>query len=456
MVLLLVILCLVVLWSFDVHKILFVKTKARNAGDAAAVAAARWQGISLNLIGELNVLKAVSIAEALSRGETNFVEAAEMTDLQSRLSFVGPMIGFAAAQQAAKNNGIYANEQFSAELLGHASTVELEYPERYPVQPYENTPSPPTAWDDYAEMIMAVASEGVAVRAENAQLYRDYENWGHPLLNPDFYDAAASGNWCWFLFNALSLLETYSSWLDWPALPIIEEPEPTSSEYFGLGLTKVPMLDYIPLTRLSEAGGVEDILAALQLIGGVAISSETASVETDWFCYNPGRWRTWNETLPDGFPFLSDVKPEYDYAGADAAVRIETDNQRLSPGMGGDVIVWTAAAKPFGYLDGPVVPDYYGLVLPAFHEARLIPIDASSAPASGSQPGWGEHVYEHLEPYMAHGPPALDGSCWYCNVLLAWENAEYRQAGLDWLDLYSHTCTHPGGSGPGGGTRRGH
>ena len=60
----LVIATFVVLWMFDVHKTLFVKARSRNAGDAAALAAARWQGATLNLLGELNLLQAVSLAQS--------------------------------------------------------------------------------------------------------------------------------------------------------------------------------------------------------------------------------------------------------------------------------------------------------------------------------------------------------------------------------------------------------
>ena len=62
----LVILFFVVLWNFDLHKYLHVKTVSQNGGDAAALAAGRWQGITLNLIGDLNITDQQSLYLAVT------------------------------------------------------------------------------------------------------------------------------------------------------------------------------------------------------------------------------------------------------------------------------------------------------------------------------------------------------------------------------------------------------
>jgi hypothetical protein len=60
---------------------------------------------------------------------------------------------------------------------------------------------------------------------------------------------------------------------------------------------------------------------------------------------------------------------------------------------------------------------------------RLIPVDASSVPAAGAYDlEWREHIEEHLDDYMEHGPSS--SSCWYCRQLLTWENVAFRQAGI--------------------------
>jgi len=456
MVLVLVIILMVVLWNFDLHKILFVKNISRNGGDAAALAAARWQGISLNIIGELNIMQAVAISDALTRGETNFTAAAAIADLEARLNLVGPMIGFAAAQQAAKNNGIFVNSDYTRAIRDHAVEVVQEYNIRYPAAPYTNDPSPPTCWDDYAQMLQTTADNGIAAAPDNIHFFYDYANQDHFLLMPDFYDAVASADWCWFYFNAMALLENYAGFQDWPALPIFEEPQPINSEIFGLGLRVVQRLEDLPALYAGPANP-RDVQRELESMAGHPLHTGLVAVAAEWFCYREETWMPWTDYIDDDFPFHGVIRELYNVAGADAAVRIETPSERLTPGAGSDTIVWSAAAKPLGYLEGDEQVNRYALVLPAFHDVRLIPIDASSAPAPGSRPGWGLHIYEHLEAYAANGPGALDPSCWYCRQLRLWENAEYRRDGLDWLDENNEQCREYGpGSGPGGGSRRPH
>ncbi len=444
----------VVLWNFDLHKILSVKLHSQNAGDAAALAAARWQGATLNLIGHLNILQAVAIMDTLLRGDGDFSETRLIADLQARLCYVGPLIGFSAAQQAAKQNGMFVNAAFTSRLSSHALSVAREYPVRFRIPPWENVPSPPTAWDDYAEMLFAIAANGVAADVENARRYVDYANRNHLLLNPSFYDAIASRDWCWFFFNALDTLQSYRSWRDWPPLPVITMPEPMNSEYFGLHLIKARTLETIP--GLSRSGA-RSLLAELERLSGRTLSQEVARVETEWFAYRPSDWGRWTDYIPRDFPFDGRVKAQYDYLGADAAVRIETRSTRLTPRSHSDDITWTAAAKPFGYLEGPTPPHRWGLVLPAYREVRLIPVDTSTAGASGSRPGWAEHIYDHLPLYVERGLNALTPGCYYCAQLRTWENHDFRREGIEWIEQFSTGCRRPGGGGgPGGGTRRGH
>ena len=121
-IMVLMILALVALWNFDLHKTIYVKLLSQNAGDSASLAAARWQGISLNLIGDLNILKAA----ALSQGDSQ--TASTIDGLQARLCFVGPMVGMEAAQQAAKNNGVFNSGRFTRRVQEHASEVRTFYP----------------------------------------------------------------------------------------------------------------------------------------------------------------------------------------------------------------------------------------------------------------------------------------------------------------------------------------
>lgn len=455
-----VILTSVVLWNFDLHKTIFIKNVSQNAGDSAALVAARWQAITLNLIGDLNVMQAV----ALTRGETN--EASAISDLQARLCYVGPMIGLAAAQQAAKNNGVFNNERFAARLMMHAADV-LNYGDvggdgrMMFTEPYSN------AWHEYSTMIQSVADSGVAVAPDNARLYTDYAG-SHILLMPEFYDAVAGSDWCWFYHNAYNLLQTYVDYHSWPPLPdITDNPNPVNSEYFGLGLRVVQLIgDPRAVTNMNLARVERELSPD-------PIETNVATMVSKWYCYDPNTWGTWDAISPNGangFPAVGLVKSQYDYAGADAVTRVQAESSRLTPFAGSNKVSWTAAAKPFGYLmadTAEIRPNEYGIVLPAFHDVRLIPVDASSAPAGGAfNLDWRDHIERHLPGYtdengnrhpgyMATGE--TDPNCWYCMQLVAWENPIFRQTGIEWLRDNSGTChTFGGHGGAGGGSRRGH
>jgi hypothetical protein len=450
-IMVMVILVFVVLWNFDLHKILHVKNVTQNAGDSAALVAARWQGLTLNLIGDLNIMHAA----ALTAGDAETVSA--ITNIQARLCYVGPMIAFEASQQAAKNNGIFVNESFTQFLDGHADDVRNDYPTETGPDGEMLFPEPyPNCWEEYADMLQLIADEGVAAGPDNAHFYGDYTG-GHVLLTPGFYDAVAGESWCWFYNYEPTLLEDYEDFFPcwWPALPVIPRQHYMNSEIFGLGLTK----QETTLAALTDYDTISDIATDRAI--GDHISPDIMMSNSVWYCYSSYNWSSWS-AMDEPFPVTGEVKPEYDYTGADAAVRIEADSTRLTPGAGGseitDTIVWTAAAKPFGYLNKEDRPDAYRLVLPAFRSVRLIPVDASSAPAGGGYNlSWREHIEEHLPVYMEGGPKEVSSSCRYCRQLKTWESSSFRKRGVDWLEEYSYKCIAVGGgSQHGGGTQRGH
>ena len=166
----LILVVMAILLLFDVQTIIRGKVKAQNGVDAAALTGAEWQKHSLNLIGELNLVRAAGtlisdpfFAKGIMNDPnsnaseffadiqpvdpeefTRFPEKREfynedgsvdyeklvlaiirvekqkryldalnklVSQLQTRIAFVGPLIGFGAAQQAAKNNGITSNRR---------------------------------------------------------------------------------------------------------------------------------------------------------------------------------------------------------------------------------------------------------------------------------------------------------------------------------------------------------
>jgi len=124
-VVMMVMILLAILFLFDIHNVIRSKFKVNTAQQAAALTGAKWQMESLNLIGEINLIKACesllyddskwadglstdidvvkdqSIINANLRSRINL-----LTEMQTRVSFTGPLVGFAAANQAAKANGL--------------------------------------------------------------------------------------------------------------------------------------------------------------------------------------------------------------------------------------------------------------------------------------------------------------------------------------------------------------
>ena len=138
-IIMMTILIMCILYMFDIHNVIRGKIKVETGQQAAALTGAAWQRNSLNLIGEINIFKACS---ALLEGEEHWTnplppepdkknvpppgtpERARydaqlrrrrkalqgridlLTEMQTRVSFIGPLIGFASAQQAAAANGL--------------------------------------------------------------------------------------------------------------------------------------------------------------------------------------------------------------------------------------------------------------------------------------------------------------------------------------------------------------
>ncbi len=179
----LILVIIAVLLLFDVQTVIRGKVKAQNGADAAALTAAEWQKHSLNLIGELNLVRATGtlisdpffakgvldnpnsnaaeffsdLPQPLTQEEfTLFPEKREfynedgslnveklvqevlrvekekryldalddlVSQLQARISFAGPLIGFGAAQQAAKNNGITYDSEASDFYIKYLNLV---------------------------------------------------------------------------------------------------------------------------------------------------------------------------------------------------------------------------------------------------------------------------------------------------------------------------------------------
>ncbi len=203
-IVMMLILLLALLFLFDVHNVIRAKFKVETAQQAAALAGAEWQRESLNLIGEINLIKACETllagndalwrtpapptgAEPELRDELLEPRIRLLTEMQTRVSFIGPLIGFAAAQQAAKANGL------TGQLTLGTYVGLLRNDDRY----IENCPLDSDGeplvngyrWRlPYLNMVQTIIDHGIAVYP-NARLTNTPEVRPSELLDLELYQA---------------------------------------------------------------------------------------------------------------------------------------------------------------------------------------------------------------------------------------------------------------------------
>jgi hypothetical protein len=445
---------LVVIWNFDLHRVITAKIRVRNATDAAALAAARWQGITLNMIGDLNLIQAAILSnEAESQaGLPTFQvpsEIRELHELRARLAFIGPLAAYSIAQQTAFENGAFHDPALAEDVRFLAE--EIREQEGY--QPYDN------AFDDYAELLELLADNGVAVGAFTPRIP------AHPLTQEKFYGAIAqalAGWWC-PMHDYEYELENYDGIDSWTKL----DTEFDYNYVFDLKLD-----EFTSVAANADIGSRPSVTSfetpdefETALSNYLAITEETGIVPTfgqpdyayvgmyprepdadiTWHVYN-GSWaRRWpkptyydEETDEEGgqFPLRSAVRPEYNYIGAVAGLSMSTpvgrgilsttDNETVD-------LVYKAKAMPFGSLEsngGTETPYYLGIVFPSFEDVRLIHSDIGGRVLSAA---FYRHMVEHLAAYLEGGPEASDPDCRYCKLLRKWETLD-RETGLEWLE----------------------
>lgn len=425
------------------------KNRVQNAGDAAALMAARWQGISLNLIGELNLLHLAAACE------TNTEAMAGIVALQERLAIVGPMIGFWAANKTAKRNGAPVDDGMT-EIVRYAARAANTYA----------SPTWPEKGTDYAAMLQTIAADGVAAGADNARLLPAVTvQGGHPLYDRVFYRAASSKNWpaiCRHVFhcNHAKAISTLLAWPGWGDIPdAVISNDVVNSEFFGV---------YVQRAACDFLDAADELVAAAADIGfGNIVTREVLEkcgvlegTPFPWYLYDIGQWRDWGELDRGGstrFPLMGAVKQRYDVMGAAAACRVREPMPTLSETGHTNMFTWTAAAKPFGDEDGRRVIDVMPgapLVLPSFKFTRLIPLGGVGEGNLGAaDEEWLRHVRSHV-------PNKIRVSgCSYCRILDMWDEPDYTREGGEYLMNHAHdeVCEPPSsGHGAGGGTHYAH
>ena len=439
------------------------KNRLQNAGDAAALAAARWQGITLNALGALNLAKIDTLCKvgdpstdpAAWDAATNICE--RLTALQERIAFAGPLMGFYAAQRAAQKNGMGEQDADMAALVAEAAARALML---------EGTELWPEKAADYADMLRGASRDGVFAGADNAQYFNFAIQANHPLYSKAFYEAVAGEDWCWFYLRG-GMRDLLASFSGWDEIPFAGNGSPENPEFFGTGIRTVrgALADFnldwtepqtraavIELADRNACPNVNDF--SLQQCG--VITNRNLS----WVAYGTD-WHAWNRMHRSDearLPLISDVKEKYNVQGAFAAARVYQILEPFTPGVSRRVNVWTAAAKPFGSIDDRTVTwnGEFPLVTPAFTDVRLVMLGAfDEGSMNMADRAWVTHTRDHIQPpsSIAHA-----NGCPYCAALKKWEDPEFRAKGVAWLaENGAEQCRRPtGGGAPGGGTRHAH
>lgn len=482
---------IVLLWNFDLHNIVSTKIRIDNAGDAAAMSAARWQGITLNMVGELNLSQAALICDMFANADPTTQEEydevaediradieASISPLRKRLALVGPLMGLVASQSSAIQNlapkdlnlleeSISGYMQSRGEDFSSSGGYYMDIVQ----EPYGG------AWEEYGGILETIAAADMVAECANTDYFVFYEG-GHTLLRVGFYYTVSREDLCAFARGYQSLLESYVDYTSWSPLPNLTSQRAVNCEYFSTEVYEYPY-EFSLWTYLAHTNGhvrdmtnyytgmdIEPGQLATEFIDYLQATSPTDQVDTDmmlqwgldlscvWQYFERSSWMNkWggfesDRHMPDSrdFPFHEGwgFKEEYNYGGANAPVDVRINSRIYTPGMQiavGD-IYWQAAAKPFGYLENAttserVAPFYYGIVLPAFRDVRLIHNDLSTRNSSVGDPGWDEHIYEHLPEYEEYGVSGIEtfvDGCFWCQQLEKWEDPSFREAVLEWIE----------------------
>jgi hypothetical protein len=513
-------LLLLALWLFDSNTMIASSIRAQNAADASALAAAQWQARSLNAIGEINLIKAINnLLDNVPPGSVqeqvvgmDFTNAyatvqAALDSLQSRLSYEGPILAMLAAQQAAKNNGMPVNTNYTGTVRRHADLIRQTYQDHFSSG----------AWNDaewaekYAKMLDYIADEGVAVQNGNAKFYYANLSASGPalryLLNKSFYWAIYGRDWC-AVEDLLTGSNPYTDFSYWG--PVITLPQATDGcEYYNLGVDLTPSATVAGSLTPQQITQMRAFFSAELDHRSLALTNAwpyfTPSIQ--WATYSPSVWHTnWVSSVLR-VSMVAGPRTGYDFGGCDAVTCLSYPTSR-GLGLSNRGTTWTswlvgsenqrhysesvarlesstnlsaqayAAARPFpsftasasggsgiwippgSFGSGGASSDMlinYQIILPVFDQVRLITRSLASWGEDDSDANWLTHKLEHTPPYTERGLDELKPDCVYCQALKIWEDPSFRQEGTDWLTETDpktgellHPCIHFCGGGRGG------
>jgi len=454
---------------FDIFLSARAKMHLANTGDAAALAAARWQGTTLNLIGDLNLahLAAACDETLLPTDRTNVIHG--INALAERLAFAGPVMGFHAANEAVRLNheANLAHRNDRTVPVDHDLAEILRREITYARAEIPPTASWPSKGGDYADMLQGILNAGVFVGADNARLFTSGIQGNHVYYSPGFYDAArpnGAQQWFCYRYNRHAGLIDAVDAKPHPSPEDLEAHSTASFEnagFFGVAVEAHHVLleDVSPDAANVLAQLWHDYVGTPEVDASrIRESGLLFDPHFKWFFLSPsGIWRKWYELDKDNegiLPLVGTVRTEYDVYGAMAATRVRRSIVTISSPVT-NAVNWMAAAKPFGCLPwGARVTDMFGewepqgildrapLVMPAYSFVRLIPLG-----------GVGEaNLYKADIKLINHWQHLRDGirvpGCPLCQCIDWWENGGYEEM-IKWFNTHTaEECCESHGEGP--------
>ena len=422
LVLILAGLALLLALNVDVFTSSRSKIRLQNAADASALALARWQGATLNMIGDLNLARLAAVCQS------NENAAVGIGQLQSRLAFIGPTIGFKAANDIAEKNGV----RISADMtLG--TRLMSEFMEA-----------------GYKRILDVVLRNGIRAGVDNASILRAGNV--DPRTDPDFYEAIRGRDFrtlcCRYAGGAHRLPGIPSGTFD-PAEILLSG----GNACFGsVGIGWEPGIAYeayIPeLVGLAQDYGLDGDIVTVQ---GLKTNSYVLA-KYSWCIYDSAEWRDFPADFSfSRFPWLTPFREEYAVCGGSSTVRLEGFVSLASLTAQTNFITAQAAAKVLGSVNGRKVTSVTpSIVLPVFSKTRLVPF------AVGAAGRYGMANLNHIRSMLGLlGVPG--GASAYLHLLETFESEEFRQTAEKWYSEHGHNdadgCRPPGhGTERGGGT----
>jgi hypothetical protein len=396
-----IILLFAALFIFDLQSVIRLKVKSQTAADSAALAAAEIQRESLNLIGEINIVKACTVLITDFSDDASpqsLIDASDtLTEIQTRISFAGPLLALGAAEQAAKNNGmvdpaeVYSGADYNVfSLSSYISNVEDdeiygsdEYPQT--IQGYEwRTP--------YIEMLRAINNEGIAA---GPNMIMPHMNSSYSL---DMINAVLSNYWCQDDLRELIKNDENFEEQWWNGIisdaGFAKESEvlPLHIQMTGNDKKGSYYSKYLEQAHYSILKHAKD--------NGLEMGMLTQMPYMKWCLYDA----TWTFTASGSWSdeyLRRPLRKEYTYGGAAAKMTC------LVPGGADSKFTWlsgayrinslqnrngiiskksnsapdirsSAAAKPLGYLTAlngeRYPPNTIAMILPTFQAVRLVPV----------------------------------------------------------------------------------